>query len=454
MPKLDIKVSLQLRLVLAFTLVILLTTAAVFLLMWQATIGELSRFGERIERMVTMRIEVELLDYYLSNNGWGGVQPEVELLGTQYRQHIVLTDQEGNVIADSSGTVADKQYDFVDMTKKTVNLPHGGGPAGVIYLTPTIQFEAGFTALQILYSQIGRFFIIGTCLAVFVALVLSYFMSRRILYPVKALTEAAQKLGRGDLKQRVDIKESNEIGELASTFNMMAGNLERDEKLRRDMVADVAHELRTPLTNIRGYLEAVQDGVMKPDKDTIGSVYEETMLLSRLVNDLQDLSLAESGELALYVEDEEAGDLVHQAVSAVHAKAVEKEVLLATEIADNLPHINIDFMRIKQVLLNLLENALAHTPEGGSITVSASQSGDMVEFSVADTGEGIPADELDKIFDRFHRVDKSRSRATGGSGLGLTISKYLVQAHQGTISVQSEPGKGSRFAFTVPTIKE
>lgn len=448
------KYSLQLRLVLAFTLVILLTIAAVFLMMWQATIGEIKQFGERIERTVTMRVEFELLDYYLSHNGWTGIQPQVEQLAGQYRQRIILTDNDGAIIADSSGSEADKQYDLSSMTKKTVNIPHGGGPAGTIYLAPTVQFEAGFTALQFLYSQIGRFFIVGGCLAVIVALGLAFFLSRRILSPVKALTQAAQRLGKGNFSQRVQIQDTSEIGELASTFNLMAGDLERDEKLRRDMVADVAHELRTPLTNIRGYLEAVRDGVMQPDADTVGSIFEETMLLSRLVNDLQDLSLAESGELALYCEDEEADELIRQAVSAVQAKAVEKGLSLATEIAGNLPHIYIDFLRIKQVLLNLLENALAHTPAGGSITVGAAQSGDMVEISVADTGEGIPADELDNIFERFHRVDKSRSRSTGGSGLGLTISKYLIKAHSGTIYVQSEPGKGSRFAFTVPVAKE
>ena len=172
---------------------------------------------------------------------------------------------------------------------------------------------------------------------------------------------------------------------MATTFNSMAANLERDTQLRRDMIADIAHELRSPLTNIRGYLEAIRDSVMKPDEKTIGSVYDETMLLSRLIDDLQELSLAEAGELKLYRETEVVPDLIDQAVSAVQAKAL-----------------------------------------------------------------SIPADELQNIFERFHRIDKSRTRSTGGTGLGLTIARSFVEAHGGKITVQSELGKGSRFSFTIP----
>ena len=263
-----------------------------------------------------------------------------------------------------------------------------------------------------------------------------------------------QRLGKGDFSQRVDIKDNSEIGELASTFNSMAGNLQRDEQLRQHMVSDIAHELRSPLTNVRGYLEAINDGLMKPDTATISSIYDETILLSRLVNDLQELSLAEAGELKLYCQPEEAAELVRQSINAVQAKAVEKGLQLSSDVPDGLPRVNIDFLRIRQVLLNLLENAMAHTPAGGSITVSAGLSPDFVEVSVSDTGEGIPAEEVANIFERFHRVDKSRSRSTGGSGLGLTISRYIIEEHQGKLSAQSELGKGSRFSFTIPITRE
>ncbi|MEA3254097.1 MAG: ATP-binding protein, partial [Chloroflexota bacterium] len=247
------------------------------------------------------------------------------------------------------------------------------------------------------------------------------------------------------------VKDRSEVGELAQTFNSMAGELEKAEQLRRNMVADIAHELRTPLSNIRGYLEAVRDGVVKPDVDTIQSIDEEAVLLSRLVDDLQELSLAEAGELKLVRQSENIAELIKQTVAAVQAQAVARGVSVSIDLPDELPAVNIDSRRISQVLRNLLENAVAHTDKGDTITVIARQQGGWIEIAVIDTGEGIPADDLPNIFERFYRVDKSRTRATGGTGLGLTIARRLVEAHGGKIEVQSEPGKGSRFSFTVPT---
>jgi signal transduction histidine kinase len=192
---------------------------------------------------------------------------------------------------------------------------------------------------------------------------------------------------------------------------------------------------------------------MQPDKATISSIYDETVLLSRLINDLQELSLAEAGELKLYCQPEDVADLVRQSITAIQAKASEKGLEVSCDIPADLPHVNIDFLRIKQVLLNLLENALVHTPAGGRISITANLIPGYIEVSVSDSGEGIPDDEINNIFERFHRVDKSRSRSTGGSGLGLTISRYIVEEHKGTIRARSEPGKGSRFSFTLPVAK-
>jgi signal transduction histidine kinase len=216
------------------------------------------------------------------------------------------------------------------------------------------------------------------------------------------------------------------------------------------MVADVAHELRTPLSNIRGYLEAIHDGMIKPDAAAIRSLNEETALLSRLVNELQELSLAEAGELKLVYQAEDITDLVKQAVTPWQPQLTAGEISLSLELPDNLPLVTIDWQRVNEVLHNLLKNAVAHTPKGGAINVAAGAKGKWVEVSVSDTGEGIPAEDLPHIFERFYRVDKSRARATGGSGLGLTIAKRLIEAHGGTIAVQSKLGEGSRFSFTLP----
>jgi signal transduction histidine kinase len=493
------KNSLQFRLIMAFTLVILLTVGAVFLMMWQATVDQVRQFGHRIDFEIGGRIHFEIGNYYSQNQSWDGVQSLVVQLSDQFRHRIVLTDADGKIIVDSSQDPSDFQLTPDKFIKRTVTYPpesSGPGPmpslalqpesqigwppasqasaspgpgpgapsqaqapsssgsastvVGYLYLAPTAQSEISLAALQFIYNEIGRYFVLGAILAVIVAIVLTIVISRPILAPIKDLTLAAHKLGRGDFSQRVKIADKSEIGELASTFNLMAHDLQRDEQLRRDTVADIAHELRSPLTNIRGYVEAIRDDVIKADTLTVSSIYDETMLLSRLIDDLQELSLADSGELKLYCENEDVDALIDQAVAAVRARAAEKGLSIATEPEAGLPPVYIDFLRIKQVMLNLLQNAIVHTPAGGSITIGAARQDDMVEISVTDTGEGIPAEELENIFERFHRVDKSRSRQTGGTGLGLTIAKSLVEAHKGKISVQSEPGRGSRFSFTLP----
>jgi two-component system sensor histidine kinase BaeS len=442
--------SLQFRLMAAFTLVIILTIALAFLLIWHGMIDEVSRFGERMERSVGMRVETYLVDYYLTHDrSWQDVQPALEQLGRFSRQRIILTDMQGVLIADSARTAREKAEEMTGIPGRTVNLP-GGADIGIIYISRVSQAEAWLIALRVLMNQVGGYLIIGACLAVVIALLVTYFLSRRILAPVKALTSAAQQIGHGDLTQRVQIKDSSEIGQLAGTFNSMADNLQRDEQLRRSMVADVAHELRTPLTNIRGYIEAVRDGVVEPDTGTIETIHGETMLLSHLVDDLQELSLAEAGELKLRRQPEDIGEMIKQVTAAAQPGAEAKGLLMATEVPAGLPLADVDYIRIRQVLTNLVQNAIEHTPSGGSVAVSAREVPGWLEVSVADTGEGIPAGQLEAVFERFHRVDKSRSRATGGSGLGLTIARYLVEAHGGKITVQSEPGRGSRFSFTVP----
>jgi len=282
-------------------------------------------------------------------------------------------------------------------------------------------------------------------------------LSRRILRPVGALTEAAGRMSAGDLGQRVNIASRDEIGELAQAFNQMADGLERQEHLRRNMVSDVAHELRTPLTNIRGYLQAVSEGVIEPSEDVIASLLDEAVHLASLVDDLQDLSLADARQLSLDFRPSDICAVIQRTTSPFRSRAEKKGVRLGTDCSDELPLVCIDSRRIAQVLRNLLENALTHTPEGGTIAVSArslveatTRPGNWVEVCVSDTGTGIAPHDLPRVFDRFYRADHSRTRATGGSGLGLAIAKQFVEAHGGQISVSSTPGAGSSFRFTLP----
>ncbi|MFC1980030.1 sensor histidine kinase [Chloroflexota bacterium] len=439
--------NLRFRLLVAFTIVILVTVGAVYLFVNQTTGGEIRRYGERGEQARFGRVGFELYRYYREQGGWEGIQPYVEQWGSLYGRRIILTDPSGVVVADSQGELLGEQY-HPDAPGMRLSPPWEGSAPGTLHISP--EQSADFPSPLSLSHAISRFLIWGAVLAVAIALVITFFLSRRILAPVKTLTSAARRLGHGDFSQRVQVQDRSEIGELALAFNSMAGDLERDEQLRQNMVADVAHELRTPLSNIRGYLEAARDGVIKPDADTIRSIDEEAILLSRLVDDLQELSLVEAGELKLVCQTEDLSKLIKQTVAAMEAQVESKALSVSIDLPDKLSPVEIDSYRISQVLRNLLENAMAHTAKGGDITVIARQQDNWVKVTVSDTGEGIPAEDLPNIFERLYRVDKSRARATGGSGLGLTITKSLVEAHGGRIEVQSELGKGSRFTFTLP----
>jgi len=441
--------SLHFRLLAAFALVIIVIVGSVFFFTYRSTRSEIGRFEERAEMMRARRVDFELSHYYRQQGDWEGIQPFVAQWGNLYGERIILTGTDGVVVADSEEELLGKPY-TPDAPGRPMSLLRGAGTIGVLYITQESSPEVGLVSLNIVGRAIGRFFLWGGLLAVGIALLLTFVLSRRILAPVKALTQAARQLGKGDFSQRVNSSDKGEVGELAQSFNSMANDLERAEQLRRNMVADVAHELRTPLSNLRGYLEAIRDGVKKPDADTIHSLDEEATLLSRLVDDLQELSLAEAGELKLNCQAGDITELIKQTVPVVRSQAAAKGVSVSVDLPGKLPAVDIDSHRISQVLYNLLENAVAHTNQGDSITVAARQQDNQVKISVVDTGEGIPAEDLANIFERFYRVDKSRTRATGGSGLGLTIAKRLVEAHGGNIEVNSKPGKGSSFTFTLP----
>ncbi len=441
--------SLQFRLLAAFTLVIIVTISSVFFFIYQTTRAEINRFAEQLELIRAHRIEMELSSYYFRMGSWQGIQPLVEQWGNLYERRIILTDAGGTVVADSQGDLLGESYES-DASGILVSSYRENYYLGRLYMSPGAPPEVLFPSLSIIYLAVGRFLIWGGLVAIVFSLLLTFLLSRRILSPVRALTLTARQLGKGDFSQRVQYRGKGEVGELARAFNSMAGNLERAEQLRRNMVADVAHELRTPLSNLRGYLEAVGDGVIKPDAKTFRSLNEEALLLSRLVDDLQELSLAEAGALKMNCQPEDIAGLINQAVAAAQTGGEAKKLAIHTELPARLPRVNVDPHRISQVMRNLLDNAIAHTAEGGGITVNASQRGNWIEVSVTDTGEGISAEDLPNIFERFYRVDKSRARVTGGSGLGLTIAKRLVEAHGGEMEARSEPGKGSRFSFKLP----
>ena len=439
--------SLRFRLLIVFTLSIIIAIGATFFFISLRTRSEINQFQERGQFIHAGRVEQILFNYYLDNGSWEGVQPFVEQMETLRGQRIVVTDGNGIVVADSEKKLVGELCQ-PDMPGHVIFMPETMEVMGTIYVYP--MPPADFNSLQLLLEPISRLLLWGGLVAIVAAIGITFFLSRQVLAPIKDLTHTANHLGRGDFSRRVRFKGKGEVGELAKAFNAMADNLQRAERLRRDMVADVAHELRTPLSNLSGYLEAIRDGVVKPDDSAINSLNEEAASLSQLVDDLQELSLAEAGELRLVRQEDDISRLIEQAVAALQPQAAAKGLILAVKLPEDLPKVSMDSLRIRQVLNNLLKNAVAHTGRGGSVTVSAWRQDNQIKVSVVDTGEGIPAEDLPNIFERFYRVDKSRARATGGSGLGLTIARRLVEAHGGRIEVESKLGKGSSFTFSLP----
>lgn len=282
------------------------------------------------------------------------------------------------------------------------------------------------------------------------ALVLGSLLFRQITSPLRALSHTAQAIAAGQLGRRVDIKTGDEIGQLAKSFNYMAESLAQADIQRRNMVADIAHELGTPLTVVQGNLEAILDGVYDLNLENVASIHEQTVLLSRLVADLRDLALAEAGQLHLDLQPVDLASLVDRVIEGFETQASDKGISLKVNVPADSPQINGDEQRLNQVLFNLISNALRHTPSGGTITTVGEIKEDRVVIKVQDTGSGIPPEDLPHVFERFYRADRSRARTSGGSGLGLTIAKQIIEAHDGQIWVQSWLGAGSTFAFSLP----
>ncbi|MBK9122668.1 MAG: HAMP domain-containing protein [Chloroflexi bacterium] len=318
-------------------------------------------------------------------------------------------------------------------------------------LVVEVYYDEATAGLQQEYvTSVNRVITIVVIITGVVALALVTLLLLPRLLTIEEMTTAARKMADGHLDQRVRVKADDEISALAKSFNNMADSLERAERLRRNMVSDVAHELRTPLSNIQGYMEGLRDGVIEPRVQLFDSLYGESQLLTRLVEDLQTLTLAEAGQLHLRPEICDVTRLIFEVCTSFgDSRGQSHKLRMHVDTAFPAFH-RIDPDRIKQVLTNLLSNAVEHTPAGGTITVELVSSASETTVSVSDNGSGIAPQHLPNVFERFYRADPSRTRATGGTGIGLSIVRQLVEAHGGKVSVTSSIGAGSRFEFTLP----
>ena len=471
------RIGLQIRLILGFAAVLALSMAAASLCTGFAAHSEVSRIQDEQDRVRAGRILAALGEYYAASDEWNGAQSFVNRIGFQAEREIVVLDVDGNVVADNRA-VRRRHDDRGHRVLFGAGIPRGPLPPPQYFIPIASDGrEVGFVAIAAgrrgspdfvfpdahadelheaepsltqFTERVTRTLIMAGLVAGVVGILLVLLLSRRMLGSIGNLTAAARHLGRGDLSSRVPVRGNDEVAELGHAFNNMADALEDSEHQRRAMVSDVAHELRTPLANIQGHIEAMQDGLMQPNAENLDAVHQQTLHLNHLVSDLRLLAETEARELSLSMEPTSITDLVDEAAGSFRPRAEAASIELSARADEGLPAVLVDRLRIRQVLGNLLDNAIRHTPNGGVVAVSAQRAGDRVRVVVSDTGAGISPDALPHVFDRLYRADPSRDRATGGSGLGLTIARQLVEAHGGTIWAESQPDQGSRFGFDLP----
>ena len=463
--------SLNSKLAGALLVVVIVSIGLMAYLVNVSTSSEFRQYASQSSQDYVENVAAVLGSFYERDQGWTDIDELLPDLLRSSSDRLVLTDIDGLVVGDTD-------QDWVGETAGNVGLSDGtlvaasGENVGQVYLFSTYTRGGrgygygGGGSQQVATSneedfldRVNRWLIIVAITAAIVALALGLILIRQIVGPVKLLNRGARQVAGGNLGYRVDIKSKDELGDLGRSFNAMASSLEGAETERRRIIADITHELRTPLTVIEGTVDGIEDGVFQADKEHLHVIKEQTALLTRLTADLRELSLAESGQLKLQLAATDLAELVRRKLVTFSAPAGEKGLELTSDLAADLPPAEVDPARIEQVLGNLLTNAIRHTPAGGRITVSARSiesdaahgiDASSVLVSVADTGEGISPEHLPHVFDRFYRVEESRSRGEGGAGLGLAIVRQMAEAHGGKVWAESQPGKGSTFQVALP----
>ncbi|MDX1413926.1 MAG: ATP-binding protein [Candidatus Promineifilaceae bacterium] len=437
------------RLTLAFVFVALVGVLLVALLANRATSIGFARYLRAGELDALQELRSDLGLFYAGQNSWNGVnellrQSSAGPQGNGEGYFLRLLDNEGQVVASRGGQnraltdfdvtlplIADGQQ----VGRLLAEPAGGGGRAGEQYLTAVNQ--------ALLWSGL---------VAIIIALLLGLVLARRITQPISRMASATQAIAAGELDRQVPVTSADEVGQLAQDFNQMARALAVSETQRRQLLADTAHDLRTPISIIRSHLEAMLDGVFPTTPENLAAIHEETLHLSRLVDDVRTLSLAETGQLPLEKKLIDLRELISGIVAAFAPLAEGDGVRLVSDLQP-VPRVNVDEARIHQALANLISNALLYAVGGNHgpplVTVTLMEEKDWVLIAVADNGPGLSAVQQQHVFDRFWRSDSARDRQKGGSGLGLAITKSIVDAHEGTVRVRSTPGEGTVFTISL-----
>ncbi len=452
---------MRLRLFLSFFLVVLTSIASVVLVARSNTANAVHAFMFRGGMAGAEGLVSGLEDYYQSHQTWQGVESVFTLpghgngpggmgmggmMGGMMNQRLRLADASGNLVVDTQNPAPTGALNSAEI-RASIPLQVNGKTVGYLYPQGGVALTPGdqTSLVQRLNQGALTAGLIGGGLALLLALVLAY----GLLRPVRELTLASRDLAAGDLSRRVPVHGNDELASLGSAFNRMADSLEQASQTRQALTADIAHELRTPLAVQRAHLEALQDGIYPLTVENLNPVAEQNTLLTRLVEDLRTLALADAGQLTLDLTSVELSDLLERVVERFTPQAAERQIQIQLEAAPGLV-VRADPMRLEQILGNLLTNALRYTPEQGSICIELSQAAGQAHISVQDNGPGIPEQALPHIFERFYRADRSRSRPEGGTGLGLAIARQLAQAHGGTLSAENAPQGGAVFRLALP----
>lgn len=453
---------LWVRLTLAFVAVTLVAVVAVAWLVDTSASNEFRQYLGQQDSLAQSGLLDDLAAFYQRNGNWNGVEEIFSAFNAPIsrgrgqggggpgrgRPPLSLADANGRVVYDERHQRVGSALS-ADERGMAQTISANGSVIGYLILGqpgrgPLAPSEQSFLdRLRVTLAIAG-----GAAIALGIAL--GTLISRALAAPLSHLAQAARKFAARDWNYRVKVQGADEIADVAREFNQMAEELARAETLRRNMMADIAHELRTPLTVLQGNLHAMLDGVYPLERSEIATLYDETRLLNRLVDDLRELALAEAGQLQLNLQSTDVSAIIESTVASFSVAADMQGVRLSVD-AKNLPRVNVDGDRLAQILRNLISNALRHTPNDGNVIVSAVTQDQKVCVSVADTGEGIAPEDLPRVFERFYRGDRSRARSSGGTGLGLAIAKTWVEAMGGTIGVESEGGRGTTFWFTLNT---
>jgi signal transduction histidine kinase len=461
---------LRSKILLAFSVIILSGSVLMVTIINFSTRSGYETFVRQNDIDLTLSLRGVLTEFYSYSGSWEGVgailqfpqQRMGQMRGMMNRNNpdgprfnnmmpqIILADIHGRILINTHPeSISTVRYIDKENLEDGTEIKAGNKIVG--YLFAGTMIGDGLNEREEHFLNQTTMIIISVSIFILLAsIVFSYYFSGKLAGPVSSLTKAASRIQSGDFGNRVPVEGRDELADLSESFNKMAESLENNDKWRKQIIADSAHELRTPVSLIQGNLEMILDGVYKPDREHLQNIYDETLVLSRLIKELQQLSSAESGSMTLDIEELDLNILIENVMNIFRAGEVKGKITLNNSISEILPPVKGDYQKLKQVFANVIANAFRHTPEGGEIEISGGIHSSSILLEIQDTGSGIHEEDLEKIFERFYRTDSSRNRSHGGSGLGLAISREIIKLHNGTIYAESEIEKGTSIFISLP----